>query len=114
MRDRWTAWKRFPDDYHGDYVQAPLGPGLYEVCNASTRELVAFGCTRNVVDSLCDILKPRGLSRWLSVRRGRGQADGEFEYRTWPTASVADARSVARTIRERHDAVMRKYSSARA
>ena len=114
MRDRWTGWKCFPDDYHGDYIQAPLGPGLYEVCRASTRQTIAFGCTRNVVDSLCDRLKPRGLSRWLSFRRGRDHDVGEFEYRTWSTASVSEARLVARTIRERNEAVMRKHASARA
>jgi hypothetical protein len=112
MRDRWTTWKSFPDDYHGEYIQAPLGPGLYQVCRASTRETIAFGCTRDVVGSLSDLLKPRGLSRWLSFRRGRYD-DGKFEYRTWGTASVADARMVARTIRERNEAVLRKHASVR-
>ena len=50
MSDRWTGWKSFPDDYYGEYIQAPMGPGLYEVCRSSTREQVAFGCTRNVAD----------------------------------------------------------------
>src|SRR4029079_12690391 len=108
MRDRWTAWKSFPDDYHGEYIQAPLGPGLYQVCRASTRETIAFGCTRNVVDSLSDFLKPRGLRRWLSFRRGLRPGDGKFEYRTWGAASVADARQVAWTIRARNEAVLRK------
>ena len=27
MADRWTGWKSFPDDYHGEYIQAPMGPG---------------------------------------------------------------------------------------
>ena len=113
MRDRWTAWKSFPDDYYGYYIQAPLGRGLYELCRASTRETVAFGCTRNVVDSLGDLLKPRGLSRWLSFRRARRHDPGEFEYRTWGTASVADARQAARTIRARNEAVLRKHAAVR-
>ena len=114
MLDRWTGWKSFPDDYHGEYIQAPLGPGLYEICRSSTRETIAFGCTRNVVDSLADHLKPRGLSRWLSFRRGGRRDAGEFEYRTWGTTSLADARMVARTIRARNEAVLRKYASVRA
>ena len=68
MADRWTPWKSFPDDYYGEYIQAPMGPGLYEVCRASTREPVAFGCTRNVADSLCDILKPRDIEAALGTR----------------------------------------------
>jgi hypothetical protein len=113
MRDRWTGWKSFPDDYYGEYIQAPLGPGLYQVCRTSTRETIAFGCTRNVVDSLGDLLRPRGLSRWLSFRRGLRHDAGQLEYRTWGTASVADARQVARTIRARNEAVLRKHASVR-
>ena len=113
MSDRWTDWKSFPDDYYGEYIQAPIGAGLYEVCRASTREQVAFGCTRNVADSLCDLLKPRGLRKWLRFRRSRHYETGELEYRTWPTATLADARSAANLIRERHEAVMRRYASAR-
>ena len=114
MADRWTGWKSFPDHYHGEYIQAPMGPGLFEVCRASTREPVAFGCTRNVADSLGDVLKPRGLRKWLSFRGKRSYDPGGLEYRTWPTATVSDARRVVDMIRERHQAVMRKYASARA
>jgi hypothetical protein len=59
-------------------------------------------------------LKPRGLRKWLSLRRGRSYDTGELEYRTWPTASLADAKVAISLIRERHEAVMRKYTSARA
>ena len=53
-------------------------------------------------------------AKWLSFRRQRSYDTGELEYRTWPTATVSDARRVVGLIRERHQAVMRKYSSARA
>ena len=112
MSDRWTGWKSFPDDFHGEYIQAPMGPGLYEVCRSSTREQIAFGCTRNVADSLCDILKPRGLRQWLFFRRGRHYDTGELEYRTWPTASLSDAKAAITVIRDRHRAVMRRYTAA--
>ena len=114
MSDRWTGWKSFPDDYYGEYIQAPMGPGLYEVCRSSTREPIAFGCTRNVAESLCDLLKPRGLRKWLFVPARASYDTGELEYRTWPTATLADARAAVGLIRERHEAVMRKYASARA
>ena len=97
MTDRWTGWKSFPDDYHGEYIQAPMGPGLYEVCRASTREQIAFGCTRNVANSLCDCLKPRGLRKWLSFRRGR-----ELRHRRAGIPDLADRdagrRQVPRSI----------------
>ena len=113
MTDRWTGWKSFPDDYHGEYIQAPMGPGLYEVCRTSTREQVAFGCTRNVAESLCDLLKPRGLRKWLSFRRGQ-----QLRHRRAGVPDLADRDAGRRQGRDQHDprapeAVMRKYSSAR-
>ena len=112
MSERWSAWKSFPDAYFGEYIQASMGPGLFEVCRASTREQVAFGCTRNLVDSLCDFFKPRGLRKWLLLRRGHHYDVGELEYRTWQTATLADAKAVANMIRDRHHAVMRRYPSS--
>jgi predicted Fe-S protein YdhL (DUF1289 family) len=112
MSDRWTNWKSFPDDFYGEFIQAPLGPGLYEVCRSSTREQVAFGCTRNVAEALGDLLRPRGLKSWLFFKRGRRYETGELEYRTWPTATLTDAKNVLGLIRERHEAVMRKYAAS--
>src|SRR5262249_25978392 len=98
----------------GEFIQAPLGPGLYEGCRSSTREEVAFGYSRNVADALGDLLRPRGLKSWLFFRRGRRYAIGELEYRTRPPTTLADAKNVLNLIRERHEAVMRKYvASAR-
>ncbi len=66
MADRWTGWKSFPDDFYGEYIQAPIGPGLYEVCRASTREPVSFGCSRNVAEA---------EARWARRRSSRAVAD---------------------------------------
>jgi hypothetical protein len=112
MSDRWTGWKSFPDDFHGEYIQAPMGPGLYEVCRASTREQIAFGCTRSIAVSLLGLLKPTGLRKWLSFRSGHRYDTGELEYRTWPTASLSDAKAAITVIRDRHRAVMRRYTAA--
>ena len=58
------------------------------------------------------IPSPWCLKRWLSFRRGRRYDTGELEYRTWPTASLSDAKTAVSLIRERHEAVMRRYPSA--
>jgi hypothetical protein len=73
---------------------------------------VAFGCTRNVAEALGDLLRPRGLKSWLFFKRGRRYETGELEYRTWPTATLTDAKNVLGLIRERHEAVMRKYAAS--
>jgi hypothetical protein len=116
MADRWTAWKSFPDDYYGEYIQAPIGPGVYEVCRTSNREQVAFGCTQNVAEALCEVLKPGKKSRkrfFFFGRRAR-YATGELEYRTWPTATLSDAKVALSSIRGARDAAWRRYASASA
>lgn len=114
MSDRWTAWASFPDIRRGGDIQAPAGPGVYEICNASTRERVAFGCARNVPVALRDILQPRGLRKWLLFRRGPRYAIGEVEFRVWPTATFADAKGVVGLIRDRREAMLRRFAAIRA
>ena len=110
MSDRWTGWKSFPDDYHGEYIQAPMGPGVYEVCRASTREQIAFGCTRNVAESLCDRAEAARASQVAVV-----PARPALRHRRAGVPDLADRDAGRRQdavslIRERHEAVMRKYS----
>jgi hypothetical protein len=116
MSDRWTGWKSFPDDYYGEYVQAPIGSGVYEVVRSSTREQVAFGCAQNVAEALCTVLKPGKKMRrkyFFFGARAR-QATGELEYRTWPTATLGDAKVAAHSIRGARDAAWRRYAAASA
>jgi len=101
MSDRWTAWKSFPDDYFGDYIQAPISPGVYEICRASDRQQLAFGCTQNVAQSLSAFLKPGKVRRrFLFLRLRSRYSTGELEYRFWPTASHTDAKVALESIRE--------------
>ena len=91
-----------------------MGPGLYEVCRASTREQIAFGCTRNVAESLCDLVEATRASQVAVVpartalRHRRARVPDLGRPRTWPTPGPQPS-----MIRERHEAVMRKYASAR-
>jgi hypothetical protein len=112
MIARWTEWKSFPDAFHGEYIQAPLGPGLYEVCQTETRERVAFGYSHNVAETLTDLLKPGKVEKraffWRSRRR---YATGELEYRTWAVATIADAKVAVDQILGQRDAVVRRFSA---
>ena len=42
------------------------------------------------------------------------QATGELEYRTWPTATLGDAKVAASSIRGARDAAWRRYAVASA
>jgi hypothetical protein len=113
MTDRWTGWKSFPDHFYGEYIQAPIGPGVYEVCRTATREQVAFGCTQNVAESLCDILKPgKGRRRFFFFGARKRYGTGELEYRIWPTPTLSEAKVALKSIRGQRDAVWRRHAAA--
>ena len=46
MVQTWSGWKRFPDAQSGEFVEAPTGPGVYEVRHTLTGRVVAFGHAR--------------------------------------------------------------------
>ena len=111
MSTHWTEWKTFPDAYRGEYIEAPIGPGVYEVCDASTREQVAFGCTRNVAETLSHVLTAQKARRLSFFRHFRKLTIGEtLEYRMWPTTSVADARIAIDQILGQREALMRRFA----
>ena len=113
MAARWTEWKSYPDAYHGESIQAPVGPGVYEVCDAVTRKQVAFGPVPNVARTLSAVLM-RGKVSWLSYMLfSRPKQDrGTLEYRAWPTATLADARVAANQILGQREAIIRRLVRA--
>ena len=50
MITTWGEWKRYPTAARGDKLEAPIGPGIYEVRVAATGALFAFGAVDNVQD----------------------------------------------------------------
>ena len=55
MVQTWSSWKRFPDAQIGDHIEAPIGPGVYEVRHMLTGRLIAFGHAGNVANALTDL-----------------------------------------------------------
>jgi hypothetical protein len=111
MPAHWTDWKSFPDAYHGEYIEAPIGPGVYEVCDASTREQVAFGCTRNVAETLLQVLTTQKARRQSFFRHFRKRTIGDvLEYRSWPTASMGDAKVAVGQILGQREALIRRFA----
>ena len=57
----WSSWKAFPDPRTGAYLYAPFGPGVYELRNARTSELVLFGRSKNLAWRMSSLLpRPHG------------------------------------------------------
>jgi hypothetical protein len=112
MINPWTNWKLLPDPKLGEAIDAPVGPGLYEVRRMSTGELAAFGPAANVAQAMAALrLHPRPPS-WLLLAR-RHEPGDDFEYRTRATATKAEAKTVANSLRGRRNVYWRRRAGWR-
>jgi len=100
MVQAWSNWKRFPDAQIGEHVEAPIGPGVYEVRHTMTGRVVAFGHSGNVANALAD-LKLNGSTNSLT-RLFRKQPVvsrvSDLEYRTCAATSRAEAKTAAQRL----------------
>ena len=97
MVQTWSTWKRFPDAQSGDHVDAPIGPGVYEVRHTMTGRVVAFGHSGNVTNSLADLKLNGGAGTFARLFRKQPLVSrvSDLEYRTCAAASRAEARTAA-------------------
>ena len=108
MISTWSEWKRYPRAERGENIEAPIGPGIYEVRYASSGQLFSFGAVDNVAQALALLpVNTRSLTSWL-IRRGSTPAP-DLEYRTCATSTKADAKAAAERMIGRRD---RKMSGA--
>jgi hypothetical protein len=98
MVDQWTSWKKFPEPKRGEHLDAPLGPGIYELRRSTSGEMLGFGHSPNVAATLTRQMAP---SFWERVR-GKMTLDlRDIEYRTMAAASKQSARDHAANIERR-------------
>jgi hypothetical protein len=107
MISPWTNWKSLPDPQLGGSIDAPAGPGVYEVRRLSTGELAAFGPAANVAQAMAALRLDGRPTSWLALARSRAPRD-DFEYRTRATATKAEARTVADSLRGRRSVYWRR------
>jgi hypothetical protein len=100
MLQTWSGWKRFPDLESGDAVEAPIGPGVYEVRHTMTGRLVAFGHASNVANAVSELKINGGLSPLARLFRRPPLVSrfSDLEFRTCVAASRADAKTTARRL----------------
>jgi hypothetical protein len=94
MTVSWTAWRMFPDPHSGMPIDAPAGPGVFEVRHIATGEQVAFAVSSNLADSLANLIQPPA-SGLLSIftRKRITHRPIDLEYRVCSTASMKAARA---------------------
>ena len=105
MIGRWTDWKRFPKAERGEHIEAPIGPGIYEVREASTGALFTFGAADSVAQALAAIaIPPRSFTTWF---RASGSVTANLEYRTCATSTKAQAKTAAENMVNRRETWLR-------
>lgn len=110
MIGRWAEWKRFPKAGRGEHIEAPIGPGIYEVRETATGALFAFGAADSVAQTLAGLSARPGSFRssfksWLGF--GEGVDNLNLEYRTCATSTRADARIAAEGMIDRRETWLR-------
>ena len=112
MIGRWSSWKRFPNAFHGENVEAPIGPGVYEVCHHVSGEQVAFGYANNVAQALSNLLPPPSKRGWPFFRRAARARyrSSELEYRTCGASSATEARNAATQMMGQRQMLLRRLS----
>jgi hypothetical protein len=100
MVQTWSAWKRFPDAQSGDSIEAPIGPGVYEVRHTMTGRVVAFGHASHVANALADLKVNGGVSFFgrLFGKPSLVSRVSDLEYRTCAATSRAEARTTAQRL----------------
>jgi hypothetical protein len=96
----WSGWKRFPNAYSGGQLEAPRGPGVYEVRHSLTGRLIAFGSSADVTQTL-SALEVNGAGGWLARLFHRQPAVSrvaDLEYRTCAASTRAEARTAAQRL----------------
>ena len=100
MVQTWSTWKRFPDAQSGEHVEAPIGPGVYEVRHTMTGRVVAFGHSGNVANALADLKLDDGIGAFTRLFRKQPLVSrvSDLEYRTCAATSRSEARTVAQRL----------------
>lgn len=96
----WSSWKRFPDVQSGDHVEAPVGPGVYEVRHTLTGRVVAFGHSGNVANALSELKLNGGVGIFARLFRRPSLVSrvADLEYRTCASTTRAEAKVTAHRL----------------
>jgi hypothetical protein len=106
----WGLWRSFPTASPTSApLDAPEGPGLYEIRRVADGTLVAFGHAESVAAALRNFLPGAAnrLRRLFSPDR-KLWSSGGLEYRTVAAASSEQARSIAERLEDRRVAFYRR------
>jgi len=101
---KFTKYRPFPNPLKGDYLNAPFGPGLYDLRRISTKKPVLFGIGANCAKRMTSILpSEKGGSGSRNNDRKRNYVArhrNDIEYRTMAFKTKQDAADFEREIKQ--------------
>ena len=100
----WSEWKRYPKVARGESLEAPIGPGIFEVRHVSSGALFAFASADNLAEALSNLAFGSKLLSFFGRRDPITLPD--LEYRTISTATRAQAKIAAERVLGRREAYM--------
>tara|TARA_R110002111_G_scaffold10415_1_gene33612 strand:+ start:42908 stop:43264 length:357 start_codon:yes stop_codon:yes gene_type:complete len=99
----WSKYHPFPDPRKQGILQAPLGPGVYDLRRISTKKPVLFGIGGRCANRMCSLLpKPYGVG----IRNNNAKRDyvlehiDDIEYRTCACNTRQEAADIEREIKQ--------------
>lgn len=105
MISTWSEWKRYPKATRGEKLEAPIGPGVFEVRHTSSGALFAFDAVDNLAHALSSITSgPKSFTAWFGKRDPVALPD--LEYRTYATSTREEAKVVAERMIGRRETFM--------
>ena len=99
--NRWSRWRPFPNPKTGGYLSAPFGPGVYQLRNRKTGELVLFGEGKNVAHRMSSLLpQPLGTPERKNEQKKEYVLDNldNIEYRAKAYGSKDEAKKEERSM----------------
>lgn len=102
----WSEWKRYPKIARGEALEAPIGPGIFEVRHVSSGALFAFDSAESLSEALSNLaFGSKSLLSWFGGRREPVTLP-DLEFRTISTATRAQAKIAAERVMGRREAYM--------
>jgi hypothetical protein len=98
----WSEWKLFPDPRYQERLNAPFGPGCYELRIGS--QLLLYGSGAHCAARMTSLLpKPLGCGTRDNARKREDVLRylGRVEYRTLACATPAEAKAEERKLQAR-------------
>ena len=109
MMQTWSGWKRFPGG-RTDAIDAPAGPGVYEIRHTMTGRVMAFGHSGDVATAIATLTLHGEAGAWARLfgRQPLNARVADLEYRTCAAASRADAKTAAQRLLGLRQSVWRR------